>query len=609
MKYAGRILGGVPLMVFLCVISDAAILYVSSSSSYPTIQSGLDAASNGDIVLVASGTYYENIIWPDVQGIQLLSEAGPYYVRIDGDTAASVIQITTGVDSTTVINGFTLRNGYADNGGAVYCVNSSPMISNNIINFNESTDPAGGGGAIYCSNASPIITGNQMAYNTAAASGGAIYCESNSSPRIKDNIFYVNTCFYGGAICVDESSPLVVGNSFNRNTADSTGGGMRVTNNSNPVITENVFFSNVNAAFNAYGGGAITVDSNCAATITKNIIDENLAVYVAGAIGVYDGIIADNVITNNEADYAGGIAVGLYGTVTITGNTITDNYGRYGGGGIVCGAHSTSMIRDNVISNNTGEYAGGGIICDTSCTPTIRRNTISNNSAPGFFGQGAGIRCSDGAAPIIDSCIFTGNTGDEAIYCTGGAVPTIHYNEIENNPEGGVRNADGNVTVDAENNWWGDPSGPSGSGPGSGDAVSNYVDYDPWLTTSMSDSVPPATPYVLNAKAGNDAELVWNMITTDTLGNAESVDYYVIYRSTSPSFVPGIADSIGAVFQPETTYTDVNALSTGSSYYYLVKAVDWKKNVSEKSNMAFVFIKSMNENPMATDMGWTSLPW
>ena len=34
--------------------------------------------------------------------------------------------------------------------------------------------------------------------------------------------------------------------------------------------------------------------------------------------------------------------------------------------------------------------------------------------------------------------------------------------------------------VDATNNWWGDASGPSGKGFGTGDAVSDYVDYSPW---------------------------------------------------------------------------------------------------------------------------------
>ncbi len=39
----------------------------------------------------------------------------------------------------------------------------------------------------------------------------------------------------------------------------------------------------------------------------------------------------------------------------------------------------------------------------------------------------------------------------------------------------------------AENNWWGDPSGPSGSGPGTGTSVSGSVDFTPWLASSAFD--------------------------------------------------------------------------------------------------------------------------
>ena len=56
-----------------------------------------------------------------------------------------------------------------------------------------------------------------------------------------------------------------------------------------------------------------------------------------------------------------------------------------------------------------------------------------------------------------------------------------NYNDIVDNAGFGVRNIDSNVIVNAEYNWWGDPSGPSGVGPGIGDEVSDGVDYDNWL--------------------------------------------------------------------------------------------------------------------------------
>ncbi|MGB3341488.1 MAG: T9SS type A sorting domain-containing protein [bacterium] len=125
-----------------------------------------------------------------------------------------------------------------------------------------------------------------------------------------------------------------------------------------------------------------------------------------------------------------------------------------------------------------------------------------------------------------------------------------------------------------------------------------------------SEAFPPIAPYINPAeKSGSDVELTWNMITTDTLGNPETVHYYVVYRSTSPSFIPGSSDSVGVTIQPDTVFTDVGALSSGNSYYYLVKAVDVARNRSVKSNMGYKLNKFFNENASSSDRNWISLPW
>ena len=54
----------------------------------------------------------------------------------------------------------------------------------------------------------------------------------------------------------------------------------------------------------------------------------------------------------------------------------------------------------------------------------------------------------------------------------------------------GITNEHVGSSLLAKNNWWGAASGPGGVGPGTGDPVSLYVDYDPWLASEA----PPCPP-------------------------------------------------------------------------------------------------------------------
>ena len=69
--------------------------------------------------------------------------------------------------------------------------------------------------------------------------------------------------------------------------------------------------------------------------------------------------------------------------------------------------------------------------------------------------------------------------------CKSAASPTIHYNDIFDNIGYSVQNTDSTITIDATNNWWGDATGPyhpTANPGGMGDSVSDYVDFDPWLS-------------------------------------------------------------------------------------------------------------------------------
>jgi hypothetical protein len=101
---------GVLHMVLAAGAASAHVLHVPAS--FPSVDSALAAAVPFDTVLVAPGTYVENVIWPATDGIKLFSEAGAAATILDGGAMETVIGIYTGVDTTTVIRGFTIRNGY-----------------------------------------------------------------------------------------------------------------------------------------------------------------------------------------------------------------------------------------------------------------------------------------------------------------------------------------------------------------------------------------------------------------------------------------------------------------------------------------------------------------
>lgn len=128
--------------------------------------------------------------------------------------------------------------------------------------------------------------------------------------------------------------------------------------------------------------------------------------------------------------------------------------------------------------NSVSEYSAQHGMRVYRSSPTITNSTFTDNADYGLY-----VYDHPSAAPIIQCSLITQNT--HGVYCSGGAAPTImNHNNIYGNTTYGVYNDSSSVTINAEDNWWGNPSGPGGVGPGSGDSVSYYVDYDPWLAAS-----------------------------------------------------------------------------------------------------------------------------
>jgi len=132
--------------------SSQGVKEVGEGCLYTSIQEAIDNADYGDIIFVHDGTYNENINFKN-KGIIMYSENGPNTTFISGNVSGPSV-IFENEDRCSVLMGFTIKNGYAPNGGGILCQNSSPIIANCIMTENNTTS---NGGGIYGYSAFPRI--------------------------------------------------------------------------------------------------------------------------------------------------------------------------------------------------------------------------------------------------------------------------------------------------------------------------------------------------------------------------------------------------------------------------------------------------------------------
>jgi len=209
------------------------------------------------------------------------------------------------------------------------------------------------------------------------------------------------------------------------------------------------------------------------ATIENCVSENNLGDGIWVSWGSHNATVQGNTLTN-AGDHGIWVGTSWMGqghssnNATITDNTV--NGAREGGISFVSSDGAT--IAGNTITNVAGDGWSKGALSlkDGPSNVEAYNNTIYNNdgSWDGYNGTGHGVGI-DGSPSNIN------------LYC----------NSIYGNAGYGCYNYSA-VLVMAENNWWGDTSGPGGVGPGTGDAVSDYVYYDPWIAGySCSGFDPP----------------------------------------------------------------------------------------------------------------------
>jgi len=178
----GEIMAYNKLIIGICLIilnigfADAATLNVGQGQTYTTVQSAIDAASPGDVILVNEGTYIENLVIKK-NGISILGKNKEKTV-IDGKKTGSGIRIDG--SNNVVISGLTVTNsggsGKEDAGISIYSANNNKIA--NVILVNNVV-----GISIYSKSNSNIISGNDIKSN----SNNGIFIYDSNDNRIDNN--------------------------------------------------------------------------------------------------------------------------------------------------------------------------------------------------------------------------------------------------------------------------------------------------------------------------------------------------------------------------------------------------------------------------------------
>ncbi|MBK7174252.1 MAG: T9SS type A sorting domain-containing protein [Bacteroidales bacterium] len=363
---------------------QAQIIHVPAD--YPTIQQGINAASPGDTILVAEGTYDEQINFKGKKPLMVsslfLMDGNMSHIDntiIDKSTftnldSASLVYFVSGEDTTSVLCGFTIRHGR----GTVYAAQSNTY--------------RGGGGVFISSSGAKIIhnhitennLNNTLHVATNFADGAGIGCEwnaYNSWVVVSDNIIDHNSC--------------------TSNSVGATGAGISMFYNSRIIrntISDNTL--NGNADSYSYGSGLYCEPPASLFTffaiVENNIINNNLSkaqINQAHSSGVclasVTGIFSHNIVENNEV------------------STGTSSEG--GAAVLLWAPKEGSVVRNNIFRQNISNDIGTLSIEAPSGNPNQAMVLVENNY---FFNNKArrgGAAELNGAPVVLQNNVFSGN--------------------------------------------------------------------------------------------------------------------------------------------------------------------------------------------------------
>lgn len=422
--------GVLALLVILSgTFASAATIRVPATKS--TIQAAITAAVDGDLVLIADGTYSgAGNVNLDFLGKKIVvrSENGPRNCIIDCVGADWGFYFHTGETVSSELRGITIQNAtlagiYIDEnaspkistcvlqtnvGDGIYAFASAAIVDNCLITENN-------GNGLYLLSGSLTVSNSEISSNTLSG----IACDS-AAPIISATIISENII---GGLISDGASPQVSDSLITGNS----GSGLVFLNGGSPVISRCVIESNT-ASSSSPGGGVTCIQSS--PSFTQCVISGNTGGNGGGVYVRHAGPqFANCSITANTSALGGGVFCD-YATPLFTSSRIDSNSGS----GIYSRNFSIPVLHNCILSDNTPAtgISGGGIHALSSSNVTVFNSTIADNQGYGIYGSYAYL--------TVTNSIIWGNTGS---MLAANGTDKVNYSLIQ----GGYRGS-GNISHD-----------------------------------------------------------------------------------------------------------------------------------------------------------------
>jgi len=329
-------------------------------------------------------------------------------------------------DTSAVLDGFTVRDGYSDGyGGGIENTSASPSL----LNCRFVNNKAVWGGAISNrAGSAPVITSCVFEDNVVSSKAGAIINE-NSSPAISYCTFsrniaglQSNVVTRAGALQYENSQCDLIGCSFIGNKG-ADGAAVYIGDECNIAVRNCTFDSNT-FAFSTMAGGTLYCVYDCTVTVEDCIFNKNVCGMGGGIESSGTGPITVTrcTFTENTATTAfGGGAIWHYfhGKMTLSDSTFTNNkVTANAGGGAIGTGQAEIEINNCVFTGNSCPQRGGAIDASDESILTVNGSTFKDNTA-GY--GGAMAHGYENTTVRVYNSLFDGNSATE-----GGAILNVN---------------------------------------------------------------------------------------------------------------------------------------------------------------------------------------